>query len=106
MWTRTSTLSARLTVPEANAGARVYGRANGIASTAVMRTVPIAVVAVMSSGTVGEVDAASNTNHVSINHVSDMNRALAVLGVRIVEATARVPLRALIAVRGNPAAGP
>ena len=40
MCTRTSTLSALSTLPEANFGARRYGNANGIASTAVIRTVP------------------------------------------------------------------
>src|SRR6185312_13561029 len=38
VWTRTSTLSAVVTVPDANPAGRRYGTANGIASSAVIRT--------------------------------------------------------------------
>ena len=82
MCTRTSTLSALSTLPEANFGARLYGKANGIASTAVIRTVPAKVsTAATTAGSVpkpildnvSETDAQSNTNRVSISYLFDMN---------------------------------
>ena len=82
MCTRTSTLSALSTLPEANFGARRYGKANGIASTAVIRTVPakVSTAATVARSVpkrmldnVSEIDAHSNTNRVSITYLFDMN---------------------------------
>ena len=83
MCTRTSTLSAVLTVPDANLGGRRYGTANGIASTAVMRIVPASVrsAATVAGSVLSAIDqhklrlahAVGNTNQVSIEYVLDMN---------------------------------
>ena len=98
MCTRTSTLSARSTLPEANFGARRYGNANGIASTAVILTAPANVSAAPTvagsvrncicsrsplvpghnrtdlAQNVSQTDGPGNTNMVLINYVLDMNR--------------------------------